>query len=185
MTYPSKKTCVDCKEEKFLKEYSMYKSGNKVYYRTRCKECYPSYKATLPPSTARADLYGDTIVCIKCNREKPKTDFYWNTTSGYINKKCKICFDSNNRLKERIKSKREKAIKAYGGLCVCCNESENIFLTFDHINNDGAKHREDIRPGWSFYKWLEENSYPDTIQILCFNCNWAKHRGGCPHQVRL
>ena len=32
------------------------------------------------------------------------------------------------------------------------------------------------------YRWLEKNGFPSGFQTLCHNCNWAKSRGGCPHQ---
>lgn len=70
----------------------------------------------------------------------------------------------------------------YGMVCACCGESERAFLTADHINNDGAKHRRSInrRP---LYRWLVKNQFPAGFQILCWNCNCAKGRiGHCPHQ---
>lgn len=161
----------------------MYKGQQqKILYRGECKPCEKIKKASYPPSKAAPNLYGDEIECIKCHKVKLKEEFYWNTTSGYINKKCKPCFDENNKLKERYAVKRFNVLKAYGHKCNCCGEEHEKFLTFDHKNNDGAKHRENIRAGWSFYKWLEENEFPNTIQILCWNCNWAKSHGGCPHQ---
>ena len=32
-------------------------------------------------------------------------------------------------------------------------------------------------------EWLKRNDYPPGFQVLCHNCNWAKHAlGRCPHQ---
>lgn len=67
--------------------------------------------------------------------------------------------------------------------CVCCGEKEVKFLTFDHIDGNGNKHKKEnnIR---SMPIWLKKNNYPDGFQILCYNCNCAKgHYGVCPHQV--
>jgi hypothetical protein len=68
---------------------------------------------------------------------------------------------------------------------MCCNTKEFLFLTIDHINNDGAKHRREAKFG-SIYPWLSKNDYPIGFQVLCMNCNWAKAKNGtCPHKTNL
>jgi len=58
------------------------------------------------------------------------------------------------------------------------------FLTLDHINGDGSQHRKTI-PASYFYRWVIKNDYPKTLQILCWNCNWAKgFYKICPHQEK-
>lgn len=188
MGFPQLKQCKQCQELKPHKAFQRYKvkaRPGKSYLRTKCKECYKEYRKTLPPSIASVDLYGETIVCIKCNKEKPKTDFLWNTTSGYINKKCKPCFAETNNLRERSQQHRKDCIQAYGGKCRCCGEAEVSFLTFDHVNDDGAEHRTKVSPGYSMYVWLKKNNFPNTIQILCWNCNYAKRLGICPHKLNV
>lgn len=79
---------------------------------------------------------------------------------------------------------RDEAIKAYGGKCNCCGETEPMFLQFDHINNDGADHRRKLGGGSiKIVAWAKKNNWPNTIQLLCANCNTAKSykNGGCPH----
>jgi hypothetical protein len=59
----------------------------------------------------------------------------------------------------------------------CNNCGENIFefLTVDHINGGGNEHRKSI--GFTdIYAWLIRNKFPNGFQILCYNCNCAKHR---------
>lgn len=72
------------------------------------------------------------------------------------------------------------------GTCVCCGESNSLFLTLDHIANDGKKHRETWGHGSRFYKQLAKANFPDKdkLQVLCWNCNEGKrfNRGVCPHQ---
>ncbi len=86
----------------------------------------------------------------------------------------------------RIKLKIE-TIKHYSkdqNKCNCCGEKTIEFLTIDHINNDGNKHRKEINSqgGNNFYSWLRKRNYPKGLQVLCFNCNCAKgHYGSCPH----
>jgi hypothetical protein len=82
---------------------------------------------------------------------------------------------------------RDAAFMAYGGFrCACCGEMQPMFLTIDHVNNDGAMHRKIVggKGGSSFFQWLRRNKYPPGFQVLCRNCNWGKHVNGgvCPHQ---
>lgn len=68
--------------------------------------------------------------------------------------------------------------------CACCNESTLQFLTIDHVNGGGCKHRKEIGSG--IYYWLKRNKYPDGFQVLCMNCNWGKARNKdtCPHKEK-
>lgn len=77
---------------------------------------------------------------------------------------------------------RLEIIDHYGGACACCGETRYEFLTVDHVNNDGAKHRRETKMGAGICYWLKKNNFPEGFQILCMNCNWAKSRyGECPH----
>lgn len=85
--------------------------------------------------------------------------------------------------RDRIK---DEVFMAYGGYeCACCGETEPMFLTIDHIDNDGAEHRRAMKStgGSSFFAWLRTNGFPKGFQVLCRNCNWGKHANGgiCPH----
>lgn len=106
-----------------------------------------------------------------------------------------------------MKSKRAAmklaALQAYspGGVpqCACpgCPEKtgNTAFLTIDHIDGGGAKHRKELgsKPAscgllsgvsMALYYWLRDNNYPPGFQVLCFNCNSAKHHlGACPHAI--
>jgi hypothetical protein len=79
---------------------------------------------------------------------------------------------------------RARAFEEYGGKCVCCGETEPAFLVFDHVNDDGAAHRREIGGASVLIEWIFRENFPDTIQLLCANCNMAKqfNPGGCPHQ---
>lgn len=90
--------------------------------------------------------------------------------------------------KARWQRLRRQAFDAYGWWCACCGEDEPQFLCVDHVNNDGAAHRAEVkRQGISFgvFGWLQKNSYPDGFQTLCHNCNFSKHTNGgiCIHQL--
>lgn len=59
-------------------------------------------------------------------------------------------------------------------------------MTIDHMNGGGNRHRREINiSGMSFYRWLKQNNYPAEFQVMCFNCNFAKHvLGECPHKIK-
>lgn len=92
----------------------------------------------------------------------------------------------NQRCRDYVRKLREEIISAYGGKCVCCDESAPEFLTIDHINGGGGKHRETIgrTGGQSFYIWLRRQGFPkDEFRLLCYNCNCARGKYGyCPHE---
>ncbi len=77
--------------------------------------------------------------------------------------------------------------------CNCCGEKEIRFLSVDHMNGGGTKHREVLSKGLNkpaggavMYNWIIRNNFPDGFQILCHNCNQAKgFYGICPHKESL
>ena len=101
------------------------------------------------------------------------------------------------RAAESARTKRAQAIcrdqvfAAYGGYkCACCGESEPMFLSIDHIDNNGATERKSglyAGSGYGFYQWLRKNKFPPGYQVLCMNCNTGKHKNGgvCPHQSHI
>jgi len=101
------------------------------------------------------------------------------------------------RAAESAKTKRSQTVcrnavfAAYGGYtCNCCGETESLFLSIDHINNDGAEERKSGKyngSGSAFYGWLRKNKFPSGYQVLCMNCQVGKHKNGgvCPHQTTL
>jgi len=80
------------------------------------------------------------------------------------------------------KSLRGRVFAHYGEACACCGEDTPLFLTIDHVNNDGADHRREI--GRRLYGWLVSHGFPEGYQTLCYNCNSGKHLNGgkCPHE---
>jgi hypothetical protein len=81
------------------------------------------------------------------------------------------------------KNCKKKVFDHYGRKCTCCGETEEIFLTIDHINGGGSKQRKELGgSGNRFYEWLVNNNFPEGFQVLCRNCNWAKAFGLCPHK---
>lgn len=110
-----------------------------------------------------------------------------NELSG--NKFCDICLHKSRNRRNKIKN---NVFEYYGNKCKCCGETRRTFLTIDHINDDGASHRKIVKmktgiklTGIHMYKWLCNNAFPKEYQILCWNCQYGKRNGGCPHQKAL
>jgi len=77
---------------------------------------------------------------------------------------------------------RELVFDHYGRQCACCGEKELKFLSIDHIDGNGTRHRKEIHG--KINAWLVKNNFPKGFQTLCFNCNWGRYRnnGICPHK---
>lgn len=86
------------------------------------------------------------------------------------------------RLRELRKEQKRKVMKAYGGRCVCCDETAIEFLSIDHIGGGGNKHRKSLGIR-NIYPWLIKNKFPKGFRILCMNCNTSRgFYGYCPHE---
>jgi hypothetical protein len=170
------RTCKKCGETKPLNEFEVL-NKEKDWRRKECKTCVKKrVQSWTKKSKERIRKYHqewykqnrDVVIdrvnaWVKANPEKRKK----NALAHYY------------RL-------QYETLMAYGGYkCACCGETEPMFLTIDHKNNDGAKHRKKIGSlgGARFYKWLRDHNYPSGFQVLCMNCNQGRHRNGgvCPH----
>ena len=66
--------------------------------------------------------------------------------------------------------------------CNCCGEKIFDFLTIDHINGGGRKHKKKLNIS-HINLWLMRNNFPKGFQILCMNCNLSKGKNGiCIHK---
>jgi len=150
-----------------------------------------------------------TKTCKGCREPKDTTDFYFNSTArdgGNICKACKRLRDARYRDRNREKvraactafyenpenrrrrnegaraasrAKRKAVLARYGGKCACCDEDEYEFLTIDHINGGGTRHR--ASDGRKIVRFLIKNGYPEGFRVLCWNCNSAIGlHGRCP-----
>lgn len=70
--------------------------------------------------------------------------------------------------------KRLEFIEQLGGQCVNCGESNPIILDFDHIHNDGAAHRRELKRVTIVRHFSKHGVNTEQFQLLCKNCNWAK-----------
>lgn len=113
-----------------------------------------------------------------------ETTLYQTHKNGRIQRQCYPC--KLQAASQRNQERKQKVMDHYGGCCSCCGEKILDFLAIDHINNDGASHRkkEKLSTGWHTYYWIIKNNYPEGFQVLCHNCNWAKHlHGVCPYHI--
>lgn len=155
-----------------------------------CKECYKK--------TQRARIQRLVTVpvalearCSKCKTVKPRTEFFRDRQrSTGVGSTCRSCNREHKRhyhrqyfhsphgsktIKERNRESRLKALRLYGGYCVCCGEDNPAFLTFDHILNNGHNEPNIAR------RVLKK--FDETLRLLCYNCNCGRQFGGFPDKV--
>lgn len=135
--------------------------------------------------------------CKICGKLRSLLKFPKMGQGEYRRMECWECYKARHRAyyaakkqeyKTRISSTyfrwRILAVEAYGGKCVCCGELHPMMLAIDHCDNNGTQRRKEHGVARKFYRWLNENNYPPEFQLLCHNCNMAKHLNGgiCPHQ---
>ena len=101
----------------------------------------------------------------------------------YANNREKV-LAKNARTRKALRQRARAAVlQAYGEECACCGEKELVFLTLDHVNGGGNADRRMSKNGLEIYRRLMREGFPPGYQILCWNCNAAKHfQGICPHQ---
>lgn len=146
--------------------------------------------------------------CIKCEKNRSAKEFYYK--SGNICISCSneisLKYYHNNRKrisdqhklyhkinkdkidrynKEYSTKQKDKVFEFYGVKCICCGESNILFLTLDHTRNDGNECRKRVhsKGGTALYTWIVNNNFPNIFQTMCYNCNMGKSRnnGICPH----
>lgn len=151
-----------------------------------------------------------TQKCSHCGEVKPLTSQFFHrckSNGSGLHTVCKPCRSkqavswSKNNIEGRKAAYRKYSHKlkmdvltAYckgEPFCQCCGDKHIEFLSLDHKNGDGAKQRRELNsenPKSQFsnkavYRWARQNNYPDTLQVLCHNCNRARYiYGECPHE---
>jgi hypothetical protein len=132
--------------------------------------------------------FGKDVRCLQCNKKRQKEYYYKHIDKqrDYALKRYKVNRESILKRNKKINIEiRRKLFIHYGEKCVCCGEKNDKFLTVDHIDGGGRRHRNEISGGAKgLYRWIIKNNYPKNFQILCYNCNCGKERnnGKCPHE---
>ena len=73
------------------------------------------------------------------------------------------------RDRKRSREGRRKILDFLGRRCVCCGETDEMYLEVDHIFNDGYKDPKGVSNKYNLVR-----SNPERFQTLCSNCNQAK-----------
>jgi hypothetical protein len=164
------KVCNRCETEKPITAFRLYKgqkrSGERYDRRSwLCVECERQYNYDYHRRTYDKDA--QNLKMREWRKENPEAA----RSNG--RKWAKITRDKH----------KDSVYTAYGNKCVCCGETEPLFLTIDHVNNDGNIERK-LNSQGNLYSRIISAGFPDTFQILCWNCNTGKMRnnGVCPHQ---
>lgn len=115
-------------------------------------------------------LRTNSHMCAGCKRE---SDLLRKKTIGA----------ARNREKARAYNEnlKEKVFGHYGKMCCLCGFSNIAALTIDHVNNDGAEHRRQLKGsrqggGMMTYRWLIKNDFPAGFRTLCQNCNVIEYK---------
>jgi len=159
------KLCSKCNDVKELAEFNKdrtHKDGRS----SLCRDCHSIYNHS---------YYAQ-------NKEKAlKQAKLWHSTHIESGR------EANRKQRHKIKLD-VLSYYSYGSpLCSCCGEKHIEFLSIDHINGGGNKHRVELGSSYAggakFYRWLKKEGYPIGYRVLCHNCNQSLGSYGyCPHQ---
>jgi hypothetical protein len=150
--------------------------------------------------------------CTRCGEVKPRAAFHLSRTEATgMQAWCKACQllgerEYRGRHPERVRavSKRtqerlgpgyyrerhqilkRQMVAAYGGKCDCCGETEIEFLSLDHVNGGGHRHRIAVGGARSLLRILRDAGWPkEGYRLLCMNCQFGFRYGRtCPHQLK-
>ena len=90
-----------------------------------------------------------------------------NNLEKYKGYKKRYYYDNLEKCRERGRRCQQKirmqVLMHYSGdypFCSCCGEKTIEFLSIDHINGGGYRHKKDNKIH-SIYLWLKRNNYPN------------------------
>ncbi len=117
------------------------------------------------------------LLCWNCNTSISRYGYCPHKPRPIELTKDVVTLTARQAIKRRYAEKLKKeTIIAYGGKCALCGESNQEFLSIDHINKDGAQHRRSLgyigKDTTSFRSYLRRLGWPkDNYRLLCLNCN--------------
>jgi hypothetical protein len=87
----------------------------------------------------------------------------------------KQTYDINLVFNSYYRRLRLDCLRGYGGKCTSCGETELLFLSLHHPDNNGAEERKRVSHYRELYQEARENNYPpDWLSILCGSCHDAE-----------
>ncbi len=180
------KICVRCSDK--AKEGSTHCENCLKYLSDRRKE---KISSGICAKCSKVSRIGKTL-CDDCNNSKiilrkskekygicGKEGCYKKISKGTV---CDSCIEKR---KNKLFELKNVVLSHYGQKCNCscgCQVTNRNHLTIDHINNDGAEQRRasGSNGGHANYRRIIKANFPTDLQVLCWNCNCAKHfYGGC------
>lgn len=176
--------CKLCKELKPLSAFSHY-TYDRPQRRLQCKPCYSKLQG--PKAKKRYEEKKEEIMAQR------RASMAERKAAGYVPlpriRKNMEEYSARKKVTTlaRTSGLRTQTFNIYGGcFCACCGESRPLFLSLDHIEGNGNKHRKETGTagGQKFYRHLRGLGYPPGYQVLCMNCNTGRYRNGgiCPHK---
>jgi len=182
-----KKQCPRCNRNRPINKFGT--KGDPPVPKSLCRECDADiHKISYHGSPEkRADVLRITK---EAHRKRLVKGLCWQCDEK-VEEGTQRCGKHNKENQERNTenriSRRRQCFDHYGWACVCCGETCEKMLTFDHINRDGAAHRKSMGGqvgGTQIVTWAIRNGFPPILQTMCFNCNIASFRNGgiCPHK---
>jgi hypothetical protein len=159
--------CFGCDRARPMDSFAIYRRGLKVYRRHECFECL------------RRRHNGYYLRDREQRLDSARKRYAAKPFRGWTPERRAQLNAANKR---RRREDRETVLWHYGAECSCCGETELMFLTMDHVNDDGAEHRRQVPPD-KLYRWIIKSGFPDSFRVLCYNCNCGRSRNGgeCPH----
>tara|TARA_Y100001951_G_scaffold55170_1_gene43777 strand:- start:171 stop:770 length:600 start_codon:yes stop_codon:yes gene_type:complete len=91
--------------------------------------------------------------------------------------KNKAQLNKNSALK--VEADKAEIFRLEGNKCVCCGIDDPMYFQIDHVNNDGSGRKtEKVRRNRKRVTLKAYLENPKNFQLLCANCNIAKHWNG-------
>lgn len=153
----------------------------KTRYAGSTKECSvcKTFKGFEEFTKSKATKSGLDAKCLVCNKEHV---IKWKSEQDPKQEKLR-----RNVVSKKWVEKLKFEVMSHYGPCYCCGENRLVFLTIDHVDGGGLKHKKELNVvGYRFYVWLRDNNYPEDVKLrsACMNCNFATRFGSiCPHKM--
>lgn len=148
--YVANGTCVACNREKTKRVNQAKKAAIGTRYTGTICAKHPSLEGQRLSSNG---------TCVHCHRNRSSAR---QKKNGY---------PVQRRQAEKLKN---LIFQSYGRECSRCGVADPDVLTIDHINQQGAKHKQPDGQRYSglrLYRWLVNNKFPSGYRVLCLNCN--------------
>ncbi len=165
--------CKHCKLDRPIDDFNKaFGSGNHYGKCRTCRNSRVKERRMLPEMKDKRKIEARKRYVLN------KEEILKNTSKYYFkNRKRRL-----QQSKEINRKLREDVLLIYGNKCVCCDESTFEFLTIDHVNNDGARHRKKVSSTKLYRELRTYGTVNPNYQLLCWNCNITKAKyKKCPH----